>query len=46
MNYPYSSGWPTWPFTRLSPKEMDALLKKLDGERVNKSLAEAEEALL
>lgn len=46
MNYPYSSGWPTWPFTRLSPKDVATLLKKLEGDRVNQSLAEAEEALL
>jgi hypothetical protein len=31
--YPYSSGWPLWPFTRLSPKEMAKLLKKIEGKR-------------
>jgi hypothetical protein len=30
----------------LSPKEMAALLKKLEEDRVNQSLADAEEALL
>jgi hypothetical protein len=35
MNYPYSHGWPLWPFTRLSPKEMERLLKKIEGQRVD-----------
>jgi len=34
--------WPTWPFTRLSPKEMAKLLKAIEGQR----LKEYEEALL
>ena len=34
MNYPYTSGWPLWPFTRLSPKEMAKLLKQIEGKRV------------
>jgi hypothetical protein len=38
----YTSGWPLWPFTRLSPKEMARLLKAIEGKRVS----EAEEALL
>lgn len=38
----YTSGWPTWPFTRLSPKAMAKLLKTIEGQR----LEEAEEALL
>jgi hypothetical protein len=41
-SYPYTSGWPLWPFTRLSPKEMAKLLKAIEGKRVS----EAEEALL
>lgn len=40
--YPYSHGWPLWPFTRLSPKEMAKLLKTIEGKR----LEEAEEAPL
>ena len=39
---PYNSGWPLWPFTRLSPKEMAKLLKTIEGKQVS----EAEEALL
>lgn len=42
MQYPYSNGWPLWPFTRLSPKEMAKLLKAIEGKQVS----EAEEALL
>lgn len=38
----YTSGWPLWPFTRLSLKEMAKLLKAIEGKRVS----EAEEALL
>jgi hypothetical protein len=38
--FPYSSGWPTWPFTRLSPKAMAKLLKTIEGKWVS----EAEEA--
>lgn len=34
--------WPTWPFTRLSPKEMAKLLKAIEGKRIS----EAEEAPL
>lgn len=34
--------WPTWPFTRLSPKEMAKLLKLIEGKR----LADYEEAPL
>jgi len=34
--------WPTWPFTRLSPKEMAKLLKAIEGQR----LADYEEAPL
>ena len=26
--------WPTWPFTRLSPKEMARLLKAIEGQRL------------
>lgn len=33
--FPYSSGWPLWPFTRLSPKEMAKLLKKIEGQRMD-----------
>jgi hypothetical protein len=40
--YPYASGWPTWPFTRLSPKAMAKLLKTIEGKRLD----DAEEALL
>lgn len=29
-----TSGWPTWPFTRLSPKEMAKLLKAIEGQRL------------
>lgn len=35
MNYPYTSGWPLWPFTRLSPKEMAKLLKAIEGKRLD-----------
>ena len=38
--------WPTWPFTRLSPKEMAKLLKLIEGKRSAQRLAEYEEALL
>lgn len=38
----YTNGWPTWPFTRLSPRAMAKLLKTIEG----KSVSEAEEALL
>ena len=41
-SYPYTNGWPTWPFTRLSPKEMAKLLKEIEGKRLD----DAEEALL
>ena len=34
LAYPYSHGWPLWPFTRLSPKEMEKLLKKIEGKQV------------
>lgn len=30
-----TSGWPTWPFTRLSPKDMAKLLKRLEADRVS-----------
>lgn len=46
---PYNSGWPLWPFTRLSPKEMAKLLKDIEGQRSVKQaeqhMREAEEAL-
>ena len=38
--------WPTWPFTRLSPKEMAKLLKLIEGQRSAQRVSEAEEALL
>lgn len=38
--------WPTWPFTRLSPKEMAKLLKVIEGQRSAQRLAEAGEALI
>jgi hypothetical protein len=44
MNAPYNSGWPLWPFTRLSPKEMSKLLKKIEGQQSVKRLADLEEA--
>lgn len=40
--HPYIHGWPTWPFTRLSPKAMAKLLKTIEGKRLD----EVEEALL
>ena len=43
---PYTSGWPTWPFTRLSPKAMAKLLKTIEGQRSVMRLDDAEEALL
>jgi hypothetical protein len=45
-DHPYTSGWPTWPFTRLSPRAMAKLLKTIEGQRSVKRLSEAEEALL
>lgn len=42
MTTKHTGAWPTWPFTRLSPKEMAKLLKTIEGKR----LAEAEEAPL
>lgn len=42
MNRPYNSGWPMWPFTRLSQKEMAKLLKKIEDQRMD----DYEEALL
>lgn len=44
QDYPYIHGWPIWPFSRLSPKEMETLLKKLEGQQQKQSVAEAEEA--
>jgi len=29
-----TGSWPTWPFTRLSPKEMARLLKAIEGQRL------------
>ena len=29
--------WPTWPFTRLTPKEMATLLRKLDQQKREKA---------
>ena len=37
-----SVAWPTWPFTRLTPKEMAKLLKALKDQE----LAKKQEALL
>lgn len=31
--YPYSGGWPKWPFTRLSDADMEQLLEKLEEQR-------------
>lgn len=45
MTYPYSHGWPLWPFTRLSPKEMERLLKKIEGQSNRDVLDGFEEAL-
>jgi DNA-binding CsgD family transcriptional regulator len=42
--YPYSHGWPLWPFTRLSPKEMERLLKKIEGQSNRDVLDNLEEA--
>ena len=33
MPYPYSGGWPVWPFTRLSPADMGRLIRKLEEQR-------------
>lgn len=38
--HPYIHGWPLWPFTRLSPKEMAKLLKEIEGKQAK----EVEEA--
>ena len=38
--------WPTWPFTRLSPKEMARLLKAIEGQRSGSVLKDAPEAPL
>jgi hypothetical protein len=45
LAYPYSHGWPLWPFTRLSPKEMERLLKKIEGQSNRDVLDGLEEAL-
>lgn len=44
-DFPYNSGWPLWPFTRLSPKEMAKLLKTIEGKQAEQHMLEAEEAL-
>lgn len=31
----HTGAWPTWPFTRLSPKEMAKLLKAIEGKRLS-----------
>ena len=36
--WPYSGGWPTWPFTRLSEHDMAQMLGRLEQPR--RSLAE------
>lgn len=38
--------WPTWPFTRLSPKDMERLLKRIEGQRHRALIDDFEEALL
>jgi hypothetical protein len=40
--WPYSHGWPLWPFTKLSETDMRRLLEKLHEQRWD----EIEEALL
>lgn len=35
MPWPYSGGWPSWPFTRLSEHDMRQLLGQLDEPRRN-----------
>jgi hypothetical protein len=42
LPYPYSGGWPIWPFTKLSEHDMAQLLRKLEQQRWD----EIEEALL
>jgi len=39
---PIPDAWPTWPFTRLDPKVMAALVKKLEAKKISQT----EEALL
>lgn len=39
---PKPTDWPTWPFTRLDPKEMADLLKRRQAEK----LAQTGEALV
>ena len=46
MTTSHTGAWPTWPFTRLSPKEMAKLLKAIEGQRSVKRLADYEEAPL
>ena len=46
MTHPYTSGWPLWPFTRLTPKEKAKLLKAMERQRSVKRLDDLEEAPL
>lgn len=29
------AAWPTWPFTRLTPEQMEALLQKMKQQRID-----------
>ncbi len=46
MNAPYKYGYPTWPFTKLTPEQMEKLLKDIDKKQRQDALKKAEEALL
>lgn len=46
--WPYSGGYPTWPFARLSDHDMEQLLGRLQNTRRNlaEELDDFEEAML
>jgi hypothetical protein len=46
MQAPYKYGYPTWPFTKLTPEQMDKLLKDIDKKQRKDALRRAEEALI
>ena len=43
---PYQYGYPTWPFTKLTPEQMEKLLKDMDKQQRQDALKNAQEALL
>lgn len=46
MNAPYKYGYPTWPFTKLTPEQMEKMLKNIDKQQRKDAIQNAKEALL